>query len=298
MTNIVFIGGTGRCGTNIMKYMLSLHPMVASHPFEYKFIIDPDGIIDFYTTATSCWSPYIINKKLRRLEIFLNLLAKADDEKKIYKGWELENHLPEYSEKCKNLIESLVDLRYTGFFYGLKGVSEIYFMRYRSRSELKNVLGDFIRDLISGYLEKTGKEVYVEDNTFNTLFVRELLELIPEAKIICMLRSPKDVISSLSKQRWAPDDKMDAAIWYKSVIDRWNAIRTEIPEESFMEVDLYQLVDDTENILKDVSEFVGLNYDKKMLDINLSKSNRDRWKDDFTEEENMNIEIRILKVFC
>ena len=293
MTNIVFIGGTGRCGTNIMKDILSLHPMVASHPFEYKFIIDPDGIIDFYTTATSCWSPYIINKKLHRLEKFLYLLAKVDD-KKIYKGWELENHLPDYSKKCKKLIESLVDLQYTGFFYGLKDVSEIYFMRYRSRSELQNVLGDFIRDLISGYLEKTGKEVYVEDNTFNTLFARELLELIPEAKIICMLRSPKDVISSLSKQRWAPDDKIDAAIWYKSVIDRWNTIKTEIPEESFMEVDLYQLVDNTENILKDVSEFIGLNYDKKMLEINLSKSNRDRWKDDFTKEENIKIE-NILK---
>jgi len=294
MTNIVFIGGTGRCGTNIMKDILSLHPKVASHPFEYKFIIDPDGIIDFYTTATSCWSPYIINKKLHRLEKFLNLLAKADD-KKIYKGWELENHLPDYSEKCKKLIESLVDLRYTGFFYGLKDVSEIYFMRYRSRSELQNVLGDFIRDLISGYLEKTGKEVYVEDNTFNTLFARELLELIPEAKIICMLRSPKDVISSLSKQRWAPDDKIDAAIWYKSVIDRWNTIKTEIPEESFMEVDLYQLVDNTENILKDVSEFIGLNYDKKMLDVNLNKSNRNRWKGDFTEEENVNIEKKLKK---
>jgi len=158
-----------------MKDILSLHPKVASHNFEYKFIIDPDGILDFYSTAVNCWSPYIINKKLHRLEEFLDVLAK-DENKDIYQGWELENHLPDYSSKCKKLIEKLVDFRYQGFFYGLNEVSDIYFMKYKPKDELKLILGEFIKDLISGYLEKTNKQIYVEDNTYNTLFSKELLE--------------------------------------------------------------------------------------------------------------------------
>lgn len=285
MTKIVFIGGTGRSGTNLMKDILSLHPKVASHHFEYKFIIDPDGIIDFYSTAVNCWSPYIINKKLHRLEEFLDVLAK-DGNKDIYKGWELETHLPDYSSKCKNLMDKLVDFQYPGFFYGLKEVSDIYFMKYKSKDELKVILGDFITDLISGYLAKTGKPIYVEDNTHNPLFSKELLELIPDAKIIYMLRSPKDVVSSLSKQRWAPNDNVNAAIWYKTMVDRWNSIKKEIPEASFMEVDLYQLIDDTETTLKNICNFIGVNYDKRMLKIDLGRSNKNRWKNDFTEKEN------------
>lgn len=289
MTNIVFIGGTGRCGTNIMKDILTLHPKVASHPFEYKFIIDPDGIMDFYSTAINCWSPYIINKKIHRLENFLKNLTKnkVDD---IYKEWELEKHLPNYEKNCEELISRLIDFKYNGFFFGLKEKSEIYFMSYRSQLELQFILGKFIRNLIDGYLISVNKEYYVEDNTHNILLSKELLELIPEAKIICMVRSPKDVISSLSKTRWAPNDKIKAAFWYKSIMERWNQIKNALPKESYLIVDLYELIDDTENVLRNICNYIEINYDDKMLTLDLSKSNKDRWKKDFSPRELLEIE--------
>ena len=45
---VIFIGGSGRSGTNILRKLLSKHSQVASLPFEHRFIIDPDGIIDFF----------------------------------------------------------------------------------------------------------------------------------------------------------------------------------------------------------------------------------------------------------
>ena len=37
--NLIFIGGSGRSGTNILRNLLSKHSQVGSLPFEYRFII-------------------------------------------------------------------------------------------------------------------------------------------------------------------------------------------------------------------------------------------------------------------
>lgn len=285
MTKIVFIGGTGRCGTNIMKDTLSLHPKVASHPFEYRFILDPDGIIDFYSTALNCWSPYIIDQKLHRLESFLTILANRYEKKEIYVDWELNKHLPGYEAAVRDLMERLVDFKYNGLHYGLKGERDLYFMGYKTKKELSGILGDFIMQLIVGYLEREGKEIYVEDNTFNLLFARELLEFLPDAKFIHMVRDPKDVIASLSKQRWTPKDKIQAAQWYKGVINRIDLVKKEMPRDSVITVDLYDLIDNKEKTIKDVCKFMETSFSDKMLDIDLSRSHRDRWKKEFSEDE-------------
>jgi len=277
-----------------MKNILSLHPKVASHPFEYRFIIDPDGIIDFYTTALNCWSPYIIDQKLRRLESFLMLLTKRYEGKEIYVDWELNKHLLGYEQAVRELMGSLVDFKYSGIHYGLRGERDLYFMGYKTKNELSRIFGGFIRRLIDGYLEREGKEVYVEDNTFNLLFARELLELLPEVKFIHMVREPKDVIASLSKQRWTPSDKIKAARWYKEVISRIEDLKREIPQKSLIVIDLYELVDETERILTEICEFLGIPFNEKMLDIDLSRSHRGRWKEEFSEEEFYSIR-KILK---
>jgi len=285
VTNIVFIGGTGRCGTNIMKDVLTLHPKVASHPFEYRFIIDPDGIIDFYTTALSCWSPYIIDQKLRRLESFLTVLSEKYDGKEIYVDWELNKSLPKYEKEVRELMDGLVDFKYVGIHYGLKERRELYFMGYKTKNNLTNMLGGFIRRLVDDYLKQENKTVYVEDNTHNLLFAKEILELLPEAKFIHMVREPKDVIASLSKQRWAPNDKIKAAKWYKGVISRIEDLKKELPQKSFMVIDLYDLVSDTERILTEICGFLGIPFSDRMLDVVLSKSHEDRWRKEFTTDE-------------
>lgn len=285
MTNIVFIGGTGRCGTNIIKDILSLHPDVASHPFEYRFIIDPDGIVDFYTTALNCWSPYIIDQKLHRLESFLTVLAEKWDCKEIYVDWELNKNLSKYNDEVYGLMDELVDFKYSGIHYGLKERRELYFMGYKTKRNLSTILGGFIRRLVDGYLKQENKEVYVEDNTHNLLFAREILELLPEAKFIHMIREPKDTIASLSKQRWTPNDKINAAIWYQEVISRIESVKQTIPSKSLIEVDLYDLVDDPEKWLNEVCMFLGISFSDKMFGISLNKANRGRWKNEFTIDE-------------
>lgn len=284
MISVIFISGTGRCGTNIMREILSLHPMVTSHPFAYKFIVDPDGIVDFYNVARHSWSPYIIDSKLRRLETFLKALAKRGNDKEIYADWELNEYFPNYEERVDKLLEDLVDFKYVGVHYGLSRERLIYFMGYKRRSELLHILGGFIKDVINSHLEEVGKEIYVDEGTHSILFANEILGFLP-AKFIHMVREPMDVIASLSNQRWVPKDKVKAAKWYKYVIDRFEAIKYDLPRRSIITVDLYDLVDNTQEVLTEVCDFIGIPFNEKMLEVDLSKSRKDRGKEEFSVDE-------------
>ena len=45
---IIFIGGTGRCGTNILeKSYLIIKSFLLP---QFRFMLDPDGVIDFITS--------------------------------------------------------------------------------------------------------------------------------------------------------------------------------------------------------------------------------------------------------
>jgi len=295
MTNVVFISGTGRCGTNVMRETLSLHPVVASHPFAYKFIIDPDGLVDFYNTAIHSWSPYIIDNKLHRLETFLKALSKKHDGKDIYTGWELNIHFPGYEERVDKLLEDLIDFKYIGVHHGLVRERPIYFMGYKERSELAYILGKFIKDTINSHLVDVGKEVYIDEGTHSLLFGLEILEFLP-TKFIHMVRESKDVIASLSKQRWTPKNKIKSAEWYKYVMSHLKYVKAYMPRGSIITIDLYDFVDNTEDVLTKICDFLGIPFFKGMLEIDLSKSHRDRWKQEFTTDETKAI-YRILDRF-
>ena len=116
--NVIFIGGSGRSGTNILRKLLSNHSQVASLPFEYRFIIDPDGIVDFYNSFTSNWSPYYSDVKIKRLNIFLINLAEKNNTKSNYIDWELSKYFPHYIENVQKLISNLKSFEYDGLWPG------------------------------------------------------------------------------------------------------------------------------------------------------------------------------------
>ena len=80
-----FIGGTGRCGTSILRTILSRHSSVATIPIEHRLMVDPDGIFDFYRSYTTGWSPYYADAKLTRLKNFLEELSSTSSVHKIFR---------------------------------------------------------------------------------------------------------------------------------------------------------------------------------------------------------------------
>jgi len=135
---VVFIGGTGRCGTSVTRLAMSFHPEVATLPFEYRFLIDPDGIIDFMNSSSSTWSPYVADRRLKRLEQFLKKLSGQSFVSRVfgnviksvgltrhglftprqYHGWQLADSIPGFNQAVDELIERLRAFKYSGSWVG------------------------------------------------------------------------------------------------------------------------------------------------------------------------------------
>jgi hypothetical protein len=290
--DIVFIGGTGRCGTNVLKDILTSHKDICSLPFETKFIFDPDGIIDFYSSVNSIWSPYYIDLKIKRLLDMLHNVANKNFSSSKYSDWELNRYFDNFNLCIEKLADSLTDFKYFANHHGLIDSREMFFMAKKDQKELQLIFRDFLLSIFDNYMEKNFSEIYIDDSTHSILFINEINEILPESKFIYMYRDARDVISSLKKQRWTPTNVRDVAIWYKSVITHWKLVRDTIDPSVYIEIDLYDLVDDRNNTLKRICDFIDITYDEVFSLFDLSKSNRGRWKSDLTDNE-----IQYLKEF-
>ncbi len=306
MSTMIFVGGTGRSGTSIIKEVIARHPDAASLPFEYRFIIDPDGLIDFYASSGASWSPYVADRRLKRLERLLNTLAREPLHHKLagrlarwlnrdgktlspraYHGWELNRHLPNFERHARVLMSKLVEFSFPACWVGTESyrLGPTIYHTSRSREELAAILGDFIRDVIADLLNKSAKKFLVEDNTWNIFFAREIVELLPEAKIIHIYRDPRDVVASFSDQRWSPTGKEQGALWYRAMMNHWFAVRSDLPAGSYYETSLEDLVAAPETVLREVCKFAEISFDEAMLRVDLSQSNSGRWKREYTGEE-------------
>ena len=301
MAKIIFIGGTGRCGTSILKEALALHPQAASLPFEHRFIIDPDGVADFYASSCACWSPYLMDARLRRLEQFLRRLAYEPLGKHIlgelarkfeytpsqYHGWELSKWLPNFERHVNELMDQLTDFTFPARWPSAPAWQRDPQMRHcgKTRWPLSDILGAFIEAVINDLLRETGKQFFVEDNTWNVFLARELVDLLPHARIVHIFRDPRDVVASFTRQDWGPHNPADAARWYADMMDHWLAVRRELAAHCYREVSLERLVDRPAEVLHELCAFAEVAYDPAMLEIDLSHAHTGRWQRDFSAEE-------------
>ena len=156
-----FIGGTGRCGTSILRTILSRHSRVATLPIEHRLTVDPDGIFDFYRSYTSGWSPYYADARLTRLKNFLEELSSTNPVHKIFRylfrafrlagisitpkkylDVELSHFIPNYSEHVNTLLNELVEFEYTGERLGTGSYSfnnKIQYAPNYSKEQLKKI---------------------------------------------------------------------------------------------------------------------------------------------------------------
>lgn len=313
--NVIFITGTGRSGTNILKNILSRHSNVGSLPFEYRFSVDPHGVLDFYNTFPAYWSPYYADSKLKELESFLLSLAAQSDDKAAavaaakatdpvglqitpppYAGWELNEWIPGYSRFVKELIEALAAFRYPAVWPGAKEGVEKHHMLFsplRTKADLTPHLQTFLKNCFDAICKKQGKTFFADDNTHHLLFAADLMQLVPNAKIIHVVRDPRDVISSLMKQRWAPSDVNECLQWLSGILKRWHAQKALLKPSAYVEIRMEDLISSPREVLSRLSEFSGFELEDDMLEVDLQHHNIGRYKTDLSRQERDAVELHL-----
>lgn len=305
---IFVTGGTGRSGSNILRKVIGGHPDVAEIPQEWRFTIDPDGLVDFYETFATMWSPILFDVKFRRLKRLLKKIERYGTSKRMYRillyrsqipkifpiNFDLPfgrlsavDYCPRFKEIVGRFLEKLVRFKYQARWTG----SEIFShntMHYGGpflREELARLLEQFFREIVRDVAETQGCGCYVENNTWYPLFFDRFLEIVPSAKLISIFRDPRDIISSYISRNYTPKTPVEAAYYYRDIMNRWEKIREGLPGGSYMEVSLERMIETPEETSRQICRFLDIPWHEKMLSVKLMKTSTQRWKRDLSKKD-------------
>ncbi|EDY85643.1 hypothetical protein GP5015_431 [gamma proteobacterium HTCC5015] len=303
---VLLIGGSGRSGTTVLCRAFGCHPDISNVP-EWRFMTDPGGVVDFYSGLKyGPWTPFKYHEEVIRLEKNLSKIQKrgllgsvlgASLLKRLFFKFFGINVSPKYARtdasayspnfgKIKNqFIESLVDFKSPGYWVGSKFLSkaELSFALKGTRENLGLLCARFLRDVADDVCDFQKAKFHLEKNTWNILCFNRTLELLPEAKLVHIVRDPRDVVASYGAQSWVPSDYIRSAQVYRDLMDEWLKVKNVIPSNSYIEVRLEDLTQDPILEYKRICEFWGVSWHEDLMQIKLSGSSFGRWKKDIPE---------------
>lgn len=305
----VFVGGTGRSGTTVVFHVLGSHPHITAGPDELRIHADPGGLLDVLDALSTDWSPKTADIALHRFYHLLMITAqtKLTDKLKrriaIKLGFSPPSYVrvrnaTEFGEayyfaRVEKLMKELSYATSDGFWFGTIPYlykSFMYETHYRERAEVAAILAEFLNDLYKN-IAKDHDTHWVESSPDCILFAHKLLELFPEAKFIHMIRDPRDIISSYYKQDWGGGDYSIIAKRIVDIYARWNTIRQQIPDTSYLELKLEAITANPVDEFEKIASFLQLDNPQK-FDLSIIRpesANRDRWKNDIPSDELTNI---------
>ena len=127
----------------------------------------------------------------------------------------------------------------------------------------------------------------------------EMPRIFPEAKYVDLRRDARDVARSCGKKGRAGSAWGGAAIWLAASAS-WDRLREQVPAENCFELTYERLLEDTVGVMTELCEFLGLQFEPSMLDIEkdttYSKLNpgvAQSWRESASVDEIKQVEARI-----
>jgi len=157
--------------------------------------------------------------------------------------------------------------------------------RDRARSIEKNYASVF-KLLLQEFALKHGAKIVGEKTPNHLLYMPILQQFFPEARFIHIIRDPRGVVNSWRTVPWSNGTlAQDARVWRRYLV---SARHFPPAAKSLFTLHYEQLVGEPETCLLSVCQFIGIDYDSKMLDYYCSGSTaldtqRETWKTSATQ---------------
>jgi hypothetical protein len=217
---MIFIGGTGRCGTALLGKMFSLHPGLMYFP-EPRLIPDQDGLAD-YVRGNCGFAAF---RKKMAGPFRYALVSKLQRT-----GYPEAQRL--YSQ---DRVEKLLD-----------GMAQFDNRMRAGRWFLDELFGIMVRS--------TGKYRCVEKTPHTALYADLLWQMFPYMRYIHIIRNPADVYASMLRQRWGPRTAEQFADFYCVFMNRANEAQQRVHPDCYLIVSLECLVANPK-LVRDVWRF-------------------------------------------
>lgn len=158
---------------------------------------------------------------------------------------------------------------------------------YLQEGELRSLLANFLNPIVSRMVESVGPgEFFLEKTPIHALWLPEIHELLPRARVIHILRDGRDAVAStLAAARgwgseWAPRDAYRASRIWKTVVQTVRATQSILPAEQFVEVRYEDLLRDPLPTLRSCTQMMGLEWSDEEIRAAVELNRADRMKAD------------------
>jgi hypothetical protein len=302
-TKPIFIGGTGRCGTTILKRILRRHPQIFGLLSEGRFITDPDGLLDLADAHSTQFSGEGSDKALRRFEHLMQSLRKTSAGYRAarrvgrwlgvdlfslispseYAAYDVGRQfgLEHFDRTVADLLRQLEAFRYPGILPSTPPYRfrpHIIRGRYFDRAEILEMCRRFTHNLYSQRLLEQDKTRWVEDTPGNMLHALRLQEMFPDMKLVHVFRDPRDVVASHATKRWSPSDHTKTVRAVADFISVWLDIRDGLRPANVFLLRFEDFIAAPADVLGRLCDFLELPFESAMLDIDLSRHNIGRYR--------------------
>ncbi len=309
----VFIGGTGRCGTSILKKLIGDHPNITTIPPELRLHIAPGGLLDLKRSMSADWSRTRGNaaiqqfiaichrkRSLRGIRKFVEKLARLVNfslfRKPILGLDDSACFGTALSRELKVLKRHLItDENRSSHPESPDPGQNFYESEPYEEDDMNRLLTEFIDKLFRSVNSES--RIWCEDSPPNLLHVNRLQNIFSDRKVkfIHMVRNPEDVVSSWMKDSnfWSPGDFQSVLKGVRKIaegIDReLNAADDiEIRNQCFEE-----LIDHPERSMEEIFHFIDVDSPEHTLLPDQEKANIGRGKQQFDQNRLNQIEEQL-----
>ena len=263
----IFIGGTGRSGTTLLREILDSHPEITAIPFETK-LISQKIFRDFPDALATC-PP---NLKTRMIEKFKQLWV--DDFYRFKVGWSLDSNDNQFRGLHK-WIDKKDIVRYFSILDNLhKNIDE---------NQIYIIIGRFINSIFSSYKNKKDAKYWVEKTPMNSAYATFWYRCFPNLKIINIIRDGRDVACSLRNVVWGIKDYKNGVDWWVDNLSQALREQRYLPQNSYLNVKYEDLVFNKIETLKNIVDFLNIDWSDSLNSIEVSKESVGRWKNELPE---------------
>lgn len=255
----VMVGGTGRSGTTVVAGLLGRHPDVrASVPREVKFLTEPAGLLDVCAGPSARvhtrrrprrrvrWTHALpmVGRRALRAE-FMRQMRGRWWRRTNRMGRDSGLHLTIDAVTRERLLDQFVEDARTA---GSKAAGRRLF-----------------DSLVRAQRDDAGEKYWIDTSPPNIAEAGRILDLLPDARFIWMVRDGRSTAASVLAERWGPADPVSAVDWWETRLRESHQGVVGLPKERLLVQPLEDLVvRDREASYRRLLDFLELDDDPGM----------------------------------
>ncbi|MBE8564349.1 sulfotransferase [Vibrio sp. OPT20] len=304
---LIFAAGLGSTGSSALVDLLKEVDGFYSMDDEFRMFVDPGGIISLRDALVDNWSIFQSDVAIRN---FIAMSKSINSKyKSPYISLEHKNWFgTSFSNKCDDFIGNLIELEFDGVWYGIDsllmrklnrfktlrksrfGSKRMYVGKNLSDEEFSKYVQDFIDNLVEPVLKSRGANRFCFNENLSCMFPEKILNMLPHAKMILVVRDPKDVFADSLRVKWAaiPESTEEFIKWQTLVYQGWMKVQMKVENNPalasrIMVVKFEDLIENYEDLVPKIFGFLNIDPDehvrkKQFLLPELSGKNIGQWR--------------------